>query len=132
MNAKHRYTISITEDQAQVIADACDLLARVHMGQLEAVRYALEYQIHDTEKMALFDAVLRGASAFIHPFGRSGSYGINSPEIHERARVAFDVYQVIKQRLLSDRGEKNPRGFFPSSRETPATIEPIDGDEDAE
>jgi hypothetical protein len=103
------YTLHITAAQAQTISHACEVLARLGMGQfrdaLECLplrEYAPDGWHEDMEGIAHIlkkhTTIMPGIGAYIENTSRKTS---------EKSKVAFDVYQVIRYRLA---WEKNPKG----------------------
>ena len=89
------YTITVTENQARIIAKACDILARIHIGQVECV--ADEFMTRDDyldlyEKFKDIHATITGS--------RNGGPSISNSTVHEDGKTAWDICQIIKHRLL--------------------------------
>lgn len=101
-----RYTIELTEHQAQTMATACEVLARLGIGQF---RDALE-KLPTTEYRPQgwnddMDTIGRMLSK--HTIGNvdgwRSSLGINHEKVREQSKDAWDLYQVIRHRLSWDR-----------------------------
>lgn len=101
-----RYIIELTEQQAQTIAQACEILARLGIGQF---RDALE-QLPTTafrpygwnEDMETIGRML-SKHTISNVDGWHSSLGIHHAKVHEKAKDAWDLYQVIRHRLSWDR-----------------------------
>lgn len=89
----------LTEEQANIVASACELYARIRMGQFnEIVWHTLDMKIPSDEYCPRRDEaerLLMEARKQIYPdlYGIGHSYGIGK---FEDADKAFDVYQVIR------------------------------------
>ncbi len=100
-----RYNLLVTVAQAELIAEACELLTRMRMGQLHTCLD--EYAPWD-RKVPDMHGVLREAVKTMSPFlkgginGYSSSYGITSSNLDPRAKVACDIFEVIRHRLAHD------------------------------
>lgn len=107
-----KYNLTITREQADVLSSACELLARVHMGQLGFVAESFL-----GKESAPFIA-LREALEEIEPLAtemhRNAYHSISSKEIPDEARVAWDIYQVIRNRTSHDRADEKgtPKDFL--------------------
>lgn len=104
------YTLTVTEKQAQVIATAAELLARLGIGQF---RDALEHLPmpeflppgwHD-DMDAIGKILSRHMAGGID--GHSSSLGMHHKDTPEVSRVAWDLYQVIRHRLAWDRAVRD-------------------------
>jgi hypothetical protein len=106
-----KYTIDLTEDQAATVGIACELLARVGIGQvrevlrhvqhLDGVKNNIANEMALREMMETVGADLTGV--------RNGGPGIHHKSLPQRIRGAWDVAQVVRHRLALDRlapGEK--------------------------
>src|SRR5574340_577948 len=101
------YTLTITAQQAQVLSAACEILARLGIGQYDdALRHLPQREGIDWS--AWHDDVRTiGQMLSKHmPNGIDGyrsSLGINHTKASEESRAAWDLYQVIRHRLAWDR-----------------------------
>jgi hypothetical protein len=102
-----KYNLTLTEKQAGVLIDALDLYTRIGLGQFEEVvqvydrNLKLDHETRDRIK-SLLDAAKREAG---HP--SNGSYGIHNEKVDDVFRAAFDIKQVVRNKLAWDR---NPKG----------------------
>lgn len=94
------YKLTITPNQAQTIIDALDLYSRVGMGQMEEVAHVARRTFGD-KAWDFMRYLLREVHAILmgdyHTY-----YGILSHEVDERFRVAWDIQQVMRHRLVWD------------------------------
>lgn len=96
------YTLTLTEQQARVLSEACEIMARLGMGQVgDALDQVPRVQPIDWSRwhddVRAVEAILR-----THTGMARGQYrGIW--QAADRARVAWDLYAVIRHRLAWDR-----------------------------
>ena len=111
------YHLIVTKRQAQVIQEACEVVMRLGLGQLD---YVLPYLSHlprlktpsqpdDKEKKEeRYSATARvvellDAAIFVASGWQPGtSYGIGSQELPPSATIAADIRDVIRHRLAHD------------------------------
>lgn len=83
----------LSDEQLAVISKACELLARLQMGQLEEVVGLFErLSIEDHQELV---AVLTGLKPLITKLSSSQHLGINHALVPDMARNAFDIHQTI-------------------------------------
>lgn len=100
--------MEMTLNQANIIVNALDLYSRMYMGQFSSLysflrmnevagRDLIDRDFH--EKMDAYDEAEVHLKKFAETLGFSynGSWGILSKEIHNEAREAFDIQQVLRQ-----------------------------------
>lgn len=104
-----RYTIEVTEAQARTIAEALDFYTRV-VGLCQLDEVAWKHREHiDTstpeghERAEVLSQCMDDAA--LHAFGvaRGASRGIHNPDVAVDCRVAYDVRQVLRYALASQR-----------------------------
>ena len=100
------YTLTVTDKQALVIMDAVELLARVHMGQMESVVSEVASPTQAADARDCADALKLAIYPELSP---TAYYGIVSPELRKEARIAWDIFQVVRQRLALDALEPGER-----------------------
>lgn len=124
------YTLTLNAEQARVLQDACELLARCHMGQFD---HAV-YRVNPMADRKLYDPICYELKQAVFPeLAAYGSYyDITSDKRPDEARVAFDLYSLIRHRLSWDAlGGKQPqdryltcyRGPYHYSQQPKAKIE---------
>jgi len=101
------YTLTINEQQANVMAKALELYARLGCGQIDALEYHAEIQnrmmLH--MKISEIDRIrntFTDLRAWLFGLYHNQAHGIRSEEILESNRVAYDIHQVIVHRLAWD------------------------------
>lgn len=106
-----KYLLEINEEHAKVIIEALDVFSRIHMGQLNIIAEQLNFSnffnktnIHNTDFRKKIDELKA-----IIGLSSSGHLGIRSEVVHEDAKVAYDIQQIIRHKLAWD---KNPQGGY--------------------
>ena len=95
--------VRLTDKQAKVLIEALDLYSRVGMQQLEAVGTAMQWNFGydvDIEKEIAGIKVKLGQPV-------NGSWGIASPKVHDKAKIAYDAECVIRQNIA--KRESHPK-----------------------
>lgn len=107
---ERKYTITVTERQAHIISQACDLMARIGIGQWPEFLHHLP----GANKMNWNDMreeLLPIMSKYLVPaIGISGwgsSLGVGSDKSAPDTDEAFDLNAVIRHRLAWDRAMDN-------------------------
>lgn len=108
-----RYLIRLDTEQIQVINEATELLSRILIGQPEELAgLFISSPKVDQEKLR---EVLDTLKTIAFPrLTRTQHYGIMSGEVPEKARIAFDIYQVTRSHLTWDdhfQGEPSATGL---------------------
>lgn len=114
--------LELSDEQAAVLVEALDLYSRCLIGQFEEVGQAailynvnmLDSEVRRSNKQIYtvskpdkkawdahhdFSDAIRKLKQDILGIHSNGSYGIHSEFIHDNARVAFDVLQVVRNFL---------------------------------
>ena len=109
--------LTLTDEMAKVVAEACEFYARIRMGQFQEIIYKTleKNELGAEDYCSRRDAAeqrLISARAVIYPelHGLGHSYGIGK---FDDADIAFDVYQAIRKEF------GDPRGFFSFRDEVP-------------
>lgn len=100
-----------TEREIQVISEACDLYARLLMGQFNVifdnlplkggVDYGKVWEIRDGVTKLLRSILIHGID------GWASSLGVGSPDLHPNANIAVDIHHVIRHKLSWERAVEN-------------------------
>lgn len=103
------FQLTLSEAQLGVMCAACELLGRVHMGQLTLVSdesywipksdHNSKPEVHEALQTHLRAAENAWKELYGMPNPSNGHPGIHSEKISDRARVAFDLYQVMRHTL---------------------------------
>ncbi len=90
----------LTFSQATIVEHATEIYARIHMGQLDCIAYA--NLVDDCANMSRLSNALQDLQPLATGLGKNMYYGIESKKIPERARMVWDIYQVVRHRLAWD------------------------------
>lgn len=99
------YTITLTEKQAQTISAACEVLARLGIGQF---RDALEYLPLKEPFPGIWHDEMQRIGKILQPMmlhdidGWNSSLGIYHPQVRPNILVAWDIHKTIRHRLSWD------------------------------
>lgn len=107
MPSQHTITITVTEEQARTIATACEILARLGIGQFrDALDKLPRPEAFQTVWHEGLDAIGEILSQYMvgNVSGGSSSLGILHPNVSDEARQAWDIYQCVRYRFVRDRG----------------------------
>lgn len=105
------YLLKINERQAQLLVDVCDLYSRIGIGQIEEIVNLARHgmlkhkngKTADYENLNVADHMIRQVKLFLFGLESNANYGIHNETISDMYRVAWDLQQVIRQRLAWDR-----------------------------
>ena len=105
-----RYTIAVTAEQARIISQACDLLARLGIGQWpEFIKYMPE-PLSFTGRHDAVQALRPVMADLLRQYSPAGAYdgyqshlGILNELAARGAREAWDLHQVLRHRMEWDR-----------------------------
>lgn len=102
-----QYTLTLNEQQAEVLCQALDLFTRIGLGQFENVIDVFDRgakrSVEDREAARRFIEDAKYALGFT----ANASFGLRNERVEDVFRVAYDVNQVVQHRLAWDR---NPEG----------------------
>ncbi len=90
-------TLTLTEEQADILLMALDTYSRLKMGQFNAVSDL--FPARDFDRKAAAAALLAARQTVMPELDPRGYHGIESREVRDRARIAFDVEQVLRHAL---------------------------------
>lgn len=91
---------SFSTSELASLRTACELLARLAIGQGWVVAGYLGCPEHAADAVLEFDRRYR--EIFFPELRGDAYYGINSQLVHDNARVAWDILQVVRQHLAFD------------------------------
>ena len=105
------FTLTLSEKQAQTISTACELMSRIHGGQiLEAfehlplkkdINWGVYHEIKDDLTKRMPEILMDGIN------GWNSSFGVGNKELPESHDIAWDLYQVIRHHLSWQRAVEN-------------------------
>ena len=96
-------TLKLDEKQASAVSFACELTARLLIGQTDQLNRIISPKLLplSREDEAIIKKIL------FPELSVSSSYGIHSPEISDNARKMFDIHQVLRHYLTLEYCKKN-------------------------
>lgn len=105
--SEHTYTLHLNATQAATISKACEVLARLGMGQfrdalecLPTTEFCPPGWHEDMEGIA---HILKKHTTIM--YGVGSYHSISSQKTSEQSKVAWDVYQVTRHRLSWDKAQ---------------------------
>lgn len=103
---QHEYCIKLSEHQAQVVRDACELYSRVCMGQWQEAFYLAPLK-KDVDRELLREDLRSAAKLLakhlVNDIDGAGSFlGIGHKDLSDKARTSFDIYQVVRKQIAWD------------------------------
>ncbi len=122
MSEEKRYVLTVTDKQLYIIRDACELLARLHLGQFESAVDEVRMWNDNVATGAGWDAraVCPNIKSALFPtLSHNGYFGIRNETVPDRARVAFDIYQIARYRLAWDRWDQKGGDTYAVQFQTP-------------
>lgn len=103
------YTLHLSEAQARTISHACEVLARLGIGQFKDALECLPLKEFRPdgwhEDMEGIAHILKKHTTVMHGVG--AYHAISSHKTSDRSKTAWDLYQVVRHRLAWD---ANPEG----------------------
>lgn len=100
-----KWSLEINHEQALVLKNALDFYSRIQMGQLEEVYHVAVMALNKYKSVSRedMDRAVRQLKKVLFPeLMENSSHGIHSEKINDLARVAWDLQQVIRNRLAFD------------------------------
>lgn len=102
-----KYKLTLTEEQAEIVAAACELYMRIRMGQFGEITFLnmIGQSMDGTNWVSRrdgADSLLFRARALIYPelgADRGRSYGVGK---FDDADVAYNVYQALREKFPKD------------------------------
>lgn len=113
-------TLKLNAEQARIVSQATELLARLHLGQIghvmDEIIMRADITVEQAERIRELSELLGTVITDMPP---NASFGIGSPKVPDRARVAFDIYQAVRNRLAYVR---KPEGGMQVSFDAPSKL----------
>ena len=101
------YNLQVTEEQLKVISSACELLSRIQGGQIreafehlplkKGVDWEAYHEIQDELTKRMPEILEDGID------GWSSSFGVGSPKLPDSHDIAWDLYQVIRYEISTEK-----------------------------
>jgi hypothetical protein len=128
------YILKLNEKQIEILKKSLDFISRLQIGQISEIRDTfnspLSDRINEENKNSLRENLIKIKKDLFPELHEENAYFsiYNKQKSPENARIAYDIYQVIRYTLAYD---KNPKGgttvdfneVFPASSEEPPKLE---------
>ena len=103
-----KYKLEINEKQARILRDAIDLYSRIGIGQFGEIWWVWLMNGMDNCKCGrdTFDPIMEQLKKKLTGFHFGASFGIHSADVNDVFRQAYDLKQVIRNRLAWDRHDE--------------------------
>ncbi|MFA6234657.1 MAG: hypothetical protein WC824_10805 [Bacteroidota bacterium] len=100
--------VTMTEEQAKLLSQAAELYARLMTGQLEVLAECLPgtsplAHFINTGKINAMDEAVKDLKHVVTGFSMYHSYGIHNPVVPEKARVLYDLHQVLRHQVQKNK-----------------------------
>ena len=102
------YNLQISEIQARVLVQALDAYSRIYLGQFDTAildQFLFSPNVSGPQ-MDVARRLLDEVKKVITGFEGGASYGIHSTEVSDKARVAYDMQQVIRHQVWKEEDRK--------------------------
>ncbi|MBD2505613.1 hypothetical protein [Anabaena azotica] len=113
-------TLDLNDEQLTVISKACELFARIHMGQLEEVAWL--FSSLSEERYQELTETLKELNTLITQMPKQAHFGIRSEQVPQIAKSAYDIHQVIQHHLA---WKQNPQGGVGGNFDSPVQYSTI-------
>jgi hypothetical protein len=119
MSEEKKYVLEITERQLSILIDATEILARIGMGQFWTI---IEHIVPKKpfakywEELPTARDILTSLGARMLDYPENASPGIHNPIVADKHQIAWDLHQVLRNRLAWDR---HPEGGMQTQFDDP-------------
>jgi hypothetical protein len=110
-----KYSIEFTENQLRVLSKGLEFYSRFLAGQWEipAAMQFEEYVLQDKyegfwEKRNYVESELKILKSHFTGMGINESRGIGSDNLHEDAKVSYDIYRPVLEQFAKEYNVENP------------------------
>lgn len=97
--------LNLTDEQLAIVSKACELLCRIHLGQLEEVAWLFPTLPEDRYQQ--LTETLKSLNTLITELPPSAHFAIRNEKVPDAARCAYDIHQAIRHYLA---WKQNPQG----------------------
>jgi hypothetical protein len=110
-----KYTLTLSTRQAEVVAAALDLYARIGIAQFEEILSIFEGgrmglgHVTPSDKLQAARQRIADAKFTLTGYPENAGPGIMSPEVNDTFRVAYDVKKVLQHKVA---WTEKPEGGF--------------------
>ena len=99
--------LELSEKQAEVVLNALNLYSRLALGQVEEIHKTLT-DFGEFNPLHEVDTILSQLKdEFFPELGANTFYAIHSDKVSEKAKISYDILQVLRHKLAWD---KSPDG----------------------
>jgi hypothetical protein len=112
-----RIIMEMSVDEAEIVRDSLEIMARIHMGQLDLV----EMEIYRSNPDAIKNNEIKALFSQIEDLSGLKNNGIRSTNIANSARSAWDIHQFMRQTIGYI---KNKLGGFQTTYDRPMITNP--------
>lgn len=97
-------TVTLTNKQTKVLVDALDAYTRAKVGQFS---YSLDHMVKTPKGASisiktLLEIEKQLIKLFFPELKQNQCYGITNEEVPDEARIAYDIYQVLCEKLPTE------------------------------
>jgi hypothetical protein len=118
---KIKVTLELNEEQTYVVMTALDILSRIECGQIDVVSdqikmvyYKKKFDKIDSNLVSHINNTLK--RSLFPELTQNEYHSIYSNEVHKTAKIAWDIYQVIRYYVS---WKKHPNGGITVNFDTP-------------
>ena len=97
------YTLEVSQNQLQQISKACELVARLGLGQIFDIQKHLPFKKENVDWSKYHDAIDTFKKEIGSELCHGGNLGIHNSDVTESTRILFDIHDVARNRLSWDR-----------------------------
>lgn len=119
MEKKEQYTLTLSREQAIIVESACELYARLKIGQFNRITEMM-LDIKNVEdycfRRDIADGILKTAACVIFGMNQYGLPDVTKDIPHNRA---WDVYQVLR---YTRSWHENPKGGWTVNYDKPMSL----------
>ena len=105
-----KFKLTLTERQDFILRDALDIYSRIGIGQFERVVDLYDLNGMMSEKRREDVENIFTSAKVVCGHNRAGSFGIHNPEVNDNFRKAFDVNQVLRNKIAWSRAPQGGNG----------------------
>jgi hypothetical protein len=115
MNQIRTYAVTLTEEQLKVVKKACELLCRLHLGQLNEVadlfigRLPVTNADEPTENYRQLKEALTALSPIVTGLDNPhASLGVGNESAHPDHAIAYEIWRVVENYLQPHKFMREP------------------------
>lgn len=97
------YTLEVSQNQLQQISLACELVARLGLGQISDIQKHLPFKKENVDWSKYHDALHEFMKEIGSELCHDGNLGIHNSDVTESTKILFDIHGVARNQLSWDR-----------------------------